>query len=117
MEAANSTVSIAMSFEVVAMPPFHDILIIGRKSPHGSYGMSTCMDLLAPDCYELIEIDDEVVESILVRKALLARLPVATLIDALKQHVFPQMSLGEMMKVDMKVSKNIAISAPAPAQQ
>jgi uncharacterized protein (DUF3820 family) len=75
------------------------------------------MDLLAPDCYAIIEIDHDVVEAVLVRKCLLARLPVDMLIAMLKQHVFPQMRLGEMMKVEMQISKNITITAPAPAQQ
>ena len=58
---------VSLSFEEVSLPPFRDILILGRKCPQGKVGVSTCLNLLAPDDFTLVELEDPLVEAILVQ--------------------------------------------------
>lgn len=111
MEERNVKTSISMSFETISLPPFRDILILTRKNTHGLYGMTKCMHILAPDGFEVYPIeDDDVVEAVLVSKRLLKRLSIGQILDHLREYVFPEMSEGEIMKVDMRVQKTVQIT-------
>lgn len=108
--SAQYTVSLA--FESVSLPPFNDVLILGRKCPHGKAGIAGCLRLLAPDDFEVIDIADERVQAALVNKRLLKRMPQAEIVRILRERVFPMMSAGELIKVDFRVRvsfENIAV--------
>jgi len=45
-------------FHTIELPPFHDVLILSKKCPHGLKGISECIGLLAPDGYEYIEMNE-----------------------------------------------------------
>lgn len=92
-----------LAFEDVSLPPFQDILILGRKCPHGKDGVSKCLNFLAPDDFELIELDDPNIEALLVNKRILKRLPIPKIIEVLQQKVFPYITKGEIIRVDFKV--------------
>ena len=47
-----------LSFYTIELPPFHDVLVLSKKCPHGLKGLSACFGLLAPDGYEYIEINE-----------------------------------------------------------
>lgn len=94
---------LSLSFENVSMPPFEDILIITYKSPYGKIGVSGSLNLLQPDRFEIVEVDDEIIEALLVNKRILKRIPVTKLLDILRQKVFPYIEKGEIVKVDFKL--------------
>ena len=93
----------SLSFEEISIPPFRDILVLGRKCPHGKVGISKCLNLLAPDDFEIVELEDPLVEAILVSKRILSRMPAAKVIEILRERVFPYIVKGEVIKVDFKV--------------
>jgi len=95
--------TVSLSFEEVSLPPFRDILILGKKCPQGKIGVAKCFNLLSPEGFEMLEIDDELVEAILVSKRILKRMPPKTIIDILKTRVFPRITRGEIVKVDFSV--------------
>lgn len=99
----NPKFSISLSFEEVKLPPFQDILLLGRKCPHGKPGVSQCLNLLAPEAFEMVEIDDPTVEAMLVSKRLLKRMPVENIVGILKEKVFPYITPGEVVKLDFHV--------------
>ncbi len=94
---------LSLSFENVSMPPFEDVLIITYKSPYGKIGVSSSLNLLQPDRFEVVEVKDDVVEALLVNKRILKRIPVSTLLAILRQKVFPFIEKGEIVKVDFKL--------------
>ena len=96
--------SISLSFQEIKLPPFDEILIIGKNSPHGKYGISKSFELLLPNGFEIIDIEDDKVDAIFVNKRILAKLPKDKLIKLLRDKVFPYVSEGELLKVDLKVS-------------
>jgi len=96
--------SISLSFREIKLPPFDEILILGKNSPHGKHGISKSFELLLPNGFEIIDIDEDNVEAIFVNKRILAKLPKDKLIKLLRDKVFPYVSEGELLKVDLEVS-------------
>lgn len=94
---------VSLGFERVSLPPFQDILILARKCPQGINGVSKCMQLLAPDGFELLELEDDVAEALLVSKQVLARMKAEKVIEILREKVFPYMTKGEIIKVDFHI--------------
>lgn len=90
--------TVSLSFEAVKLPPFQDILILGKRCPHGKSHVSQCLNLLAPETFEMVEIDDPIVEAMLVSKQILRRLTVENIIKILKEKVFPYITPGEVIK-------------------
>ena len=101
------TYKLSLSFENVSLPPFSDILILTQRSPYGKIGVLGSLDLLQPDNFEIIEVDDDdIVEALLVNKRILKRLPAEKVISILRENVFPYITRGEIVKVDfvLKIS-------------
>lgn len=103
----NTKVSITMSFEPVRLPPFQDVLIIAKKGPHGLYGMSKCMDLLVPDGFDLCEIQDDTIEAVIISRRIQKRIQKEKILEMLKIYIFPEISDGDLIKVDIDVRKII----------
>lgn len=96
--------SITLNFEEIALPPFRDVLVVGKNSPQGKFGLSKSFDLLVPNGFELISIEDDNVEAILVHKRILRKMPQEKVVSVLRSRVFPFISDGELLKVDFKVN-------------
>jgi len=95
--------SVSLNFEGIKLPPFEDILLLGNRCPHGKIGIAKCLDLLEPDGFEMVDIDDETVQSVLVSKRILKRMPIEKIIGILKEKVFPFITHGEIIKVSFNV--------------
>ncbi len=94
---------ISLGFEEIRLPPFDEILIIGRKSPHGRIGLWKSFQFLIPDEFEVFEIDDPIIDAAFISKRLLKKINKDQIFSILKDKVFPYVSEGEIMKVDFKV--------------
>lgn len=96
---------VSLSFEKTALPPFEDILVIGRDNPAGVNGISQSLDLLAPDGYERFPVEDENVAAVIVNRNILLRISAPTVLKILKERVFRFVGKNEIIKVDftMKV--------------
>ncbi|WP_205623595.1 hypothetical protein [Anditalea andensis] len=102
-----------MSFEEIKLPPFQDILVLAKNSPQGKLGLSKSFELLVPNGFHLIEINDDKVEAIFVNKKILNKISVSKIIEILKAKVFQYISEGELLMVDFKITisyTNIEIS-------
>jgi len=95
--------SISINFEEIKLPPFQDILILTRKCQHGKIGITKSYNLLAPNEFELVELEDPTVEAILINKKIIKRLPAQEIIKILKDKVFPYLTTTEIVKVDFEV--------------
>lgn len=47
--------SVTLSFEEIKLPPFEEILVLGKNSPQGKTGISKSFDLLIPIGFEIID--------------------------------------------------------------
>ncbi|EHQ24476.1 hypothetical protein [Mucilaginibacter paludis] len=96
-----------LSFEQIKLPPFQDILILARNSPQGKIGLSKSFELLLPNGFELIDVEDELIEAVFVQRNILHKVPSEKVINILREHVFPFISEGELVKVDFNVTISV----------
>lgn len=101
---SNVKYSISLSFEEIKLPPFQDILVLGRNSPHGKIGLCKSFELLVPNGFDIIEINDDKVDAVFINKKILTKISSDKIIDILRSKVFQFISEGELIKVDFKVS-------------
>ena len=95
--------SVQLSFEEIRLPPFEDILILGKKCPQGKIGVYKSFELLVPNEFESFEVEDEAVEAVFVNKRVLKKLNKDQIIAILREKVFPYISESEILKVDFKL--------------
>lgn len=86
-----------------AIPPIHDALILGRHSAIGCVAMRKALSLLTTQPFEHIEIkDDDVIGDVLVRAAILRRVPREKLVEFVRSHIKPMMSDNEVLHLDIE---------------
>lgn len=96
--------SINLSFTPISLPPLTDILVLAKKFPSGKTGVTKAFKLIAPDEFEMFELnEDPVIDAVLINKRILKKLDQDIIIDTLKKTVFPHVSKGEAIKVDFSV--------------
>jgi hypothetical protein len=99
--------SIDLSFEEIKLPPFQDILILGKHSQQGKIGLNKSFELMVPNGFEMVEIDldgCEKVEAVFINKKILSKMPADKILQILRSKVFPYVSEGELLKVDFRVT-------------
>ena len=99
--------TIDLNFEQIKLPPFQDILILARNSPQGKIGLTKSFELLLPNGFELIDVEDELIEAVFVQKNILHKVPAEKVINILREYVFPFISEGELVKVDFNVKISV----------
>jgi len=87
-----------------AIPPLKDMLVMGKQAPIGCIAMRRAVELLIKTPFEHIEVEDDVISDILVRKHLLRRVSKDSLIDFVMTHVKPMMGVDEVLHAELDVS-------------
>lgn len=95
--------SVKLAFEEIKLPPFEEILILGKKCPQGKIGVYKSFEYLVPNEYELFEVNSDIVEAIFINKRLLKKISKESIIIILEEKVFPYVSECEILKVDFKL--------------
>ena len=103
MDQSTPQFHVNLTFEKAQLPPFSDILVLGRKSPVGMSGISKSLEFLLPNHFDLIPVDDPVVEGIVINGSITKRVPIEKVLKVLAARVFPFMSETEMIRVDFSV--------------
>jgi hypothetical protein len=87
-----------------AIPPIRDMLVLGRNATVGCIALRRALELLIKSPYEHIEIaGDDVLSDILVRSALLRRVPREELIRFVLKDIRPMMGSDEILHVTLEV--------------
>lgn len=102
-ENLNKRYSVQLSFEEIKLPPFNEILVIGKKCPQGKHGLYKSFEFLVPNEYDVFEVNHEVVEAIYINRKLLNKITKDKIISILAEKVFPYTSISEIVKVDFKL--------------
>ncbi len=89
-----------------AIPPITDGLVIGREASIGTVALQKALNLLVPDHFEHITIDDEVLADVLIKSILLRRLTKDRLVKFLIDQIKPFMSSQDIIHVqlDLEIS-------------
>ena len=96
--------TVSLSFNEIKLPPFDDILVLGKHSPHGKNGISKSFELLIPNGFDVIEANHENVECVFINKRILSKMPADKILKILNDKVFPYITESEIIKVDFKVT-------------
>ncbi|MCG6190257.1 MULTISPECIES: hypothetical protein [Maribellus] len=96
--------TVKLSFEEIRLPPFEDILILGKKCPQGRIGVFRSFDFLVPNEFESYEVEDKSVEAVFINKRVLKKINNEKIIEILQERVFPYVSESEIIKVDFKMT-------------
>jgi len=89
-----------------AIPPITDGLVIGREASIGTVALQKALNLLIPDHFEHVTIDDEIVADVLIKSILLRRLTKDRLVKFLIEQTKPFMSPQDILHVqlDLEIS-------------
>lgn len=104
MTPSLNSYSVDIRIEEIKLPPFDEILVLGKNSPHGKMGILKSFELFSPNGFELIEVDHELVEAIFINKRILKKVDRETVLKILHERVFSYISEGELLKVDFKIA-------------
>ncbi len=85
------------------LPPITDGLVLGRASPIGHVAVGRALSLLSTTAFEHIEIDDDVISDILIRKAILRKIPAAELKTFILDEIKPAMGAEEILHLALEV--------------
>ncbi|MFP4340482.1 MAG: hypothetical protein ACLFQO_08560 [Cyclobacteriaceae bacterium] len=96
--------NINLSFQEIKLPPFEDILVVGRQSEQGKVGLSKSLELLVPESFTLIEVEDNNVSAIFINSRILKKIKKEEVLEILRNRVYPFVSEKEIVKVDFKIT-------------
>lgn len=112
MTESNKTYTIDLRFQEIKLPPFQDILVVAKNAVLGKIGLSKSFELLVPNSFETINVDDKNIETVFVNKNILTLIDKEKLIPILEKNVLPFVSEGKLISVDLKIDlsvKNIVL--------
>ena len=84
-----------------AIPPITDGLVIGREASIGTVALQKALNLLIPDHFEHLVIDDEIISDVLIKSILLRRLTKDRLVKFLMDQIKPFMSAQDILQVQL----------------
>ncbi len=67
----NRKAEINMKLSEFEMPPMQDVLFVGKKAPIGPEAARRMVEVLSPNQYEIIKVEDSIIEAIVIRKSIL----------------------------------------------
>ncbi len=101
-KSRTSSYSLSVRVNEFALPPVTDGLVLGKEAPIGFQAITKALSLLVADHLESIEIEDDVVSHLFVRRAILHRIPKDKLVAFILDRVKPLMCLKDVLHLDIK---------------
>jgi len=102
---------INMELSTFKIPPSGDILVLTKRCPIGPQAAKRMLDSIAPNQFEFIQPEDDLIDAILVRRYLLLRIDKETLIETIleetKAIMGPQCMVSIKCEVIVTVSRTI----------
>lgn len=89
------------------LPPIEDGLVLGRRSPIGHVAVGKALSLLTTTPYEHVTVEDDVIGDVLVRSAILRKIPASVLIDFVLHEIKPLMGAEEILHLNLEVEISI----------
>jgi hypothetical protein len=88
------------------LPPFRDGLILGKNAPIGCKAMRQALELLVATPFEHIEVEDDIIQDIIVRRNLLKRISEDKLLAFVLKNIKPLMSEEEILYLELDIEVN-----------
>ena len=90
------------------VPPITDGLLIGKEAPIGPAALKKALNLLVPENFEHVEVNDDVIGDVLIKSQILRRVNREGVMNFLMAHVKPFMVSTEILHIQLDTE--IAIS-------
>ena len=84
-----------------AIPPITDGLVIGRDASIGTVALQKALNLLIPDNFEHLIIDDEIIADVLIKSVLLRRMSKDRRVKFIIEQIKPFMSAQDILQVQL----------------
>lgn len=85
------------------IPPIRDGIVLGKQSPVGCVALRNVLGLLGGSPFAHMELADEVISDVIVRQAILRRIPKEKLIAFVLDRIKPLMGPEEILHLDLEV--------------
>ncbi|MCJ7514449.1 MAG: hypothetical protein MUO89_00540 [Dehalococcoidia bacterium] len=96
-----------MELATFGIPPAGEILVLTKRCPIGPKAAKSMLDTVAPDQFELIQPEDDLIDGILVKKFLFLRADKEALIEAILQEAKAVMSDQCMITIKCDVTVTV----------
>ena len=93
-----------MELSTWSLPPSGEVLLLGKRCALGPQAAKRMLDTVAPDQFELIQPEDDVIDGILVKKYLFLRADKDTLIKAILEESKAIMNDESMITIKCDIS-------------
>ena len=100
-------VVVNMDLTTFEIPPAGEALVLGKRSPIGPEAAKRMLDYAAPEEFELIQPEDDVIDGILVKKYLFLRADKESLVKAIMEEAKVIMSERGMIRLKCDVTVGI----------
>jgi hypothetical protein len=102
-----SMLIVKMKAREFAIPPVTDALVIGVDAPIGSEALRRSITLLNGAPFDSIKFEDDTIDEMLVRSAILKKISRESLIAIVMKRIKPFMSLEEVIHLDIGIELSI----------
>lgn len=85
------------------LPPIEDGLVLGRRSPIGHVAVGKALSLLTTTAFEHVAVEDDIIGDILIRTAILRKIPAPALLDFVLREIKPIMGEDEILHLNLTV--------------
>ena len=93
----------SMELSTFHIPPCGEILVLGKRAPVGPEGAKRMLDSVSPGQFEVIKVEDAMVEAILIKAYLFKRADKKALIAAVLEEASAIMSEDCMLRIKCDV--------------
>jgi len=94
------------------LPPIEDGLVLGNRSPIGHIAVSRALTLLSSTQYQHVPIEDDVISDVLIRSAILRKMPVDSIVGFILREIKPLMGPEEILHLGLDVELTIEADDP-----
>ena len=101
--AANMKYTLKARVREFGVPPIHDVLVLGKQSPIGCAAIRKAIEFLVASPFDHLEFQDDVISDIIVRRAIMRRIPEDKLIAFVLTQIKPLMTADEILHIDLEV--------------
>lgn len=103
----SGTLVVRAKLREFALPPVEDALVIGRNAPIGAEALSRALKLLHVNTFEVVQIEDGSIDTVLVRVGVLRKIPRDKLVTFIKTRVLPFMSPDEVIHLELEAELSV----------
>lgn len=96
-----------MKLSTFEMPPAGEVLVLAKRSPIGAQAGKRMLDTVAPEQFELVQLEDELIDAVLVKKHLFLRADRKRLLRAIIEEAKPIMSLQGMVTIKCDIAVTV----------